>query len=102
MSASSIQEFRQKVLANSELQAQFNSAVSEDEFIETAVRLGAANGYSFTSEDVKIFLSSDQEDVQLSQEDLSAVAGGAVSFGNSTLCGYCGPQSGTSSRASKL
>lgn len=102
MSAASIEEFKQKVLASTDLQSQFNNAGSVDEFIEIAVRIGTENGYSFTSEDVRLLLDSEQEDVQLSQEDLSAVAGGAVSFGGSILCGYCGSQSGTSSRGSLL
>jgi predicted ribosomally synthesized peptide with nif11-like leader len=97
MSAAAIEEFKQKVLASADLQSQFSSAGNVDEFIETAVRIGAENGYSFTSDDVRTLLDSQQEDVQLSQEELSAVAGGYVSYGDSTLCGYCGSKSGTTS-----
>lgn len=95
MSTASIEEFKQKVLASADLQSQFNNAGSADEFIEIAVRIGAENGYSFTPEDVRLLLDSEQEDVQLSQEDLSSVAGGYVSYGDSILCGYCGSTSGT-------
>jgi hypothetical protein len=44
---------------------------------------------------VRLLLESQQDDSQLSEQDLTAVAGGAVSYGNSIMCGYCGSRSGT-------
>jgi len=102
MNASAIEEFKEKVLASSELQSKFSEAGSVEEFVEITVRVGAENGYSFSTEEVRLLLDSQQDDSQLSEQDLTAVAGGYVSFGSSTLCGYCGPTSGTSGRATKL
>jgi predicted ribosomally synthesized peptide with nif11-like leader len=95
MNASAIEEFKEKVLASSELQSKFSEAGSVEEFVEITVRVGAENGYSFSTEDVRLLLESQQDDSQLSEQDLTAVAGGAISYGNSIFCGYCGPRSGT-------
>jgi hypothetical protein len=52
MSQDALVEFRQRVLADAELQAQLWRATERDAFIELCVRLGAAHGYSFTREEV--------------------------------------------------
>ena len=51
MSQEALDEFRQHVLADAELQAQLWRAKERDAFIELCVRLGAERGYSFTREE---------------------------------------------------
>ena len=52
MSQAALDEFRQRVLADAELQAQLWRAAERDAFIELCVRLGTERGYSFTREEV--------------------------------------------------
>ena len=52
MSQEALDEFRQQVLADTELQAQLWRATERDAFAELCVRLGAARGYRFTRAEV--------------------------------------------------
>ena len=58
MSQEALSEFRQRVLADAELQAQLWRAAERDAFIELCVRLGAERGYSFTRAEVAAALQA--------------------------------------------
>lgn len=102
MSADALRDFKVKVLADQELQERLAGIAGADDFVDTVVAIGAEHGFAFEPDDVRRLIDEQSEDVELSQSDLAAVAGGAVSYGGSILCGYCGSQSGTSSRGSML
>jgi predicted ribosomally synthesized peptide with nif11-like leader len=75
---SNLEQFYNLVQNSQELQQQLGSVESEESFNEMAVRLGQENGYTFTAEDVKAFLTQKKEeaDSELSAQELEAVAGG--------------------------
>jgi hypothetical protein len=52
MSQEALDEFRRRVLADAELQAQLWRAPAHADFIELCVQLGAARGYDFTRAEV--------------------------------------------------
>ena len=94
--------FYQKVMSDAALQSQLKSAPDAQSFVASAVRLGGEHGYTFTAEEVIARLGTRDSDVELSDKELEAVAGGYTSYGSSTLCGYCGKASGTCSATSML
>ena len=97
MANQAIEGFYQKVMSDPSLQEQFKGAADEQAFVNLAVKLGAQHGYSFTAEDVRARMKQGGAGGgELSDKELETVVGGYVSLGNSTLCGYCGSQSGTS------
>ena len=99
MSKEAVEGFYKKVMKDPGLQEKFKAATTEDAFIKLAVDLGAKNGFSFTAEEARARMSEEAKGgSQLSERQLESVAGGAVSYGGSILCGYCGSQSGTSER----
>ena len=106
MSKEAVEGFYRKVLQDAALQDKFRTAPNEEAFVQLAVDLGAKHGFSFTAAEVRARLKEEAGKLrgELSDRELEAVAGGAVSLGSSILCGYCGSQSGTSrdSRTTKL
>ncbi len=89
-------------MSDAALQSQLKSAPDAQSFVATAVRLGREHGYTFTADDVVARLGRPASDVELSDKELEAVAGGYVSYGGSALCGYCGKTSGTCSATGML
>jgi len=66
MSKESLDQFIQKVTDSEQLQAR----ICEEIDIESLIALGAEHGYEFTAEDLA-------QNVELSDEELDVVAGGA-------------------------
>jgi hypothetical protein len=67
-------------------------------FTELVVRLGQQEGLSFTAADVAERLAANTQSSagrELSDQELEAVSGGAISWGNSYWCGACNPTSAT-------
>ena len=95
MAKKDLDAFYKKVEGDSGLQARLAQAKDETAFVEAAIELGEASGYSFTQDEVRAMIQAPRSNRQLSDRELEAVAAGGVSFGDSLLCGYCGRQSGT-------
>ena len=80
MSVASIEQFYQEVLQDSTLQAQFQSAPTNEAIAKIAVDLGQEKGYNFSTTELKEWLSEQQtvaEEGELKDEYLESVAGGA-------------------------
>lgn len=89
MSFADITTFFQKVAEDSELEDKVQSAL--DQRAEAAafeiVRIGKDNGCEFTATELREYLASDSSDVELSEDQLEAVAGGARYLGRISLTG---------------
>jgi predicted ribosomally synthesized peptide with nif11-like leader len=85
---SNLEQFYNLVQNSQELQEQLGAVENEESFNEMAVRLGQENGYTFTAEDVKAFLTQKKEEAnpELSEQELEAVAGGKSKYDPSTPC----------------
>jgi len=85
---SNLEQFYNFVQNSQELQEQLGAAESEESFNEMAVRLGQENGYTFTAEDVKAFITQKSQEVnpELSEQELEAVAGGKIKYDPTTPC----------------
>lgn len=76
----SLEQFRQRVLQDSNLSEQFKTVSNPDEFANLAVQLGQQLGYSFTADEVKKAIaqqSSAGETQELNDAQLEAIAGGS-------------------------
>lgn len=102
MANQGLEDFYAKVMADQALQSQLTGAPDVQSFVAMAVRLGQEHGYTFTADEVVARLGKQDSNVELSDKELEAVAGGYVSFGSSLLCGYCGKTSGTCSLTSAI
>jgi predicted ribosomally synthesized peptide with nif11-like leader len=85
---SNLEQFYNLVQNSQELQEQLGAVENEESFNERAVRLGQENGYTFTAEDVKVFinLKSQEANPELSEQELEAVAGGNKKYDPSPPC----------------
>jgi len=86
---SNLEQFYTFVQNNQQLQDQLGAAKDKESFNELAVQLGQENGYTFSVKDVDAFLNqkSQEENAELSNEELEAVAGGKECPGAlSTVC----------------
>jgi predicted ribosomally synthesized peptide with nif11-like leader len=85
---SNLEQFYNLVQNSQELQEQLGAVESEESFNEMAVRLGQENGYTFTAEDVKTFITQKKEEAnaELSEQELEAVAGGKSKYDPSGQC----------------
>jgi predicted ribosomally synthesized peptide with nif11-like leader len=83
---SNLEQFYNLVQNSQELQEQLGAVENQESFNEMAVRLGQENGYTFTAEDVKAFLTQKKEEAnpELSEQELEAVAGGKSKYDPST------------------
>ena len=74
MSKESLEQFMEKVGSNEELRASVENQLDSDGNIslDALITLGSENGCDFTAEDL-------QESMELSDEELDGVAGGALS-----------------------
>jgi predicted ribosomally synthesized peptide with nif11-like leader len=81
MSQPDVERFYEIARNSEELQAMLGAAEDRDSFVETAVRLGQENGCNFTVEEANEFLSIKKGDAELSEQELEAVAGGAIRIG---------------------
>ena len=95
MAKKDLDAFYKKVEGDASLQARLVQAKDETAFVEAAVELGQASGYSFTQDEVRDMIQGPRSNRQLTDQELETVAAGGISFGDSILCGYCGKQSGT-------
>ena len=77
MSKESLEQFMEKVGSNDELRASIESQLDSDGNItvDALIALGSENGCEFTTEDLT-------QNVELSDEELDAVAGGSVTLEN--------------------
>ncbi len=75
---SNLEEFYTFVQNNQQLQEQLGATEDRESFNELAVQLGQENGYTFTVKDVDTFINqkSQEENAELSDKELEAVAGG--------------------------
>lgn len=75
---SNLEQFYTFVQNNQQLQEQLGAAKDRESFNELAVQLGQENGYTFIAKDVDAFINqkSQEENAELSNEELEAVAGG--------------------------
>lgn len=84
MNNKSIEQFYQIVSNNQDLQKKLELTTDLESFADLAVNLGQDYGYHFTAHEVKIAIAHKQSQVyELSDEQLSAVAGGKDDGGNS-------------------
>jgi predicted ribosomally synthesized peptide with nif11-like leader len=86
---SNLEQFYTFVQTNQQLQDQLGAAKDKESFNELAVQLGQENGYTFSVKDVDAFLNqkSQEENAELSNEELEAVAGGKPCPGAlTTIC----------------
>jgi predicted ribosomally synthesized peptide with nif11-like leader len=83
---SNLEQFYTFVQTNQQLQEQLGAAKDRESFNELAVQLGQENGYTFSVKDVDAFLNqkSQEENAELSAEELEAVAGGTECPGAAT------------------
>ena len=87
---SNLEQFYSFVQTNQQLQEQLGAAKDRESFNELAVQLGQENGYTFSAQDVDAFINqkSQEENAELSNEELEAVAGGKPCPGPlTTVCG---------------
>jgi predicted ribosomally synthesized peptide with nif11-like leader len=99
MANEALEQFYRRVMSDPSLQTELKDVTDERSFINRAVELGARNGFYFTADEAREKLEAARAgDVELSDEQLESVAAGYTSYGDSTLCGYCGKTSGTSAR----
>ncbi|MCA2508102.1 MAG: Nif11-like leader peptide family RiPP precursor [Microcystis sp. M54BS1] len=89
MSQPDVERFYEIARNSEELQAMLGAAEDRDSFVETAVRLGQENGCNFTLDEANEFLNTKKGDVELSEQELEAVAGGRGRLCNNTLI-ICG------------
>ena len=89
MSQPDVERFYEIARNSEELQSLLGAAEDRDSFVETAVRLGQENGCNFTLEEANEFLSIEKGDVELSEQELEAVAGGRLGICGVTLV-ICG------------
>ena len=77
MSKESLEQFMEKVGSDDELRASIESQLDSDGNVsmDVLIALGAENGCEFTTEDLT-------QNVELSDEELDAVAGGSVTLEN--------------------
>jgi len=77
MSKESLEQFMEKVGSNEELRASIENQLDSDGNIsvDALIAFGAENGCEFTTEDLT-------QNVELSDEELDAVAGGSVTLEN--------------------
>lgn len=75
---SNLEQFYTFVQNNQQLQEQLGATEDRESFNELAVQLGQENGYTFSVEDVDTFINqkSQEENAELSDQELEAVAGG--------------------------
>ncbi len=75
---SNLEQFYTFVQNNQQLQEQLGAVEDRESFNELAVQLGQENGYTFSVEDVDSFINqkSQEENAEISDEELEAVAGG--------------------------
>ena len=87
---SNLEQFYTFVQNNQQLQEQLGATKDKESFNELAVQLGQENGYTFSAQDVDAFINqkSQEENAELSNEELEAVAGGKPCPGPlTTVCG---------------
>ena len=75
---SNLEQFYTFVQNNQQLQEQLGATKDRERFNELAVQLGQENGYTFSVQDVDTFINqkSQEENAELSDQELEAVAGG--------------------------
>jgi predicted ribosomally synthesized peptide with nif11-like leader len=86
---SNLEQFYTFVQNNQELQEQLGATEDRESFNELAVQLGQKNGYTFTVKDVDTFINqkTQEENAELSDQELEAVAGGKECPGPlTTIC----------------
>jgi predicted ribosomally synthesized peptide with nif11-like leader len=83
---SNLEQFYTFVQNNQQLQEQLGATEDRESFNELAVQLGQENGYTFSVKDVDAFINqkSQEENAELSNEELEAVAGGKECPGPAT------------------
>lgn len=86
---SNLEQFYTFVQNNQQLQEQLGAAKDRESFNELAVQVGQENGYTFSVKDVDAYINqkSQEENAELSNEELEAVAGGKPCPGvATTIC----------------
>jgi hypothetical protein len=106
MSQANVHRLIEQIQASPELQTRFHALSGTlNDFASEAVRLGRESGLPFSVADVLAAHEAARQVGRPSEAELKAVAGseepdvsgyGYISTGNSILCGFCGPQCGTS------
>jgi predicted ribosomally synthesized peptide with nif11-like leader len=91
MSKANLEQFYIMVQNSEELQQQLGAIKDSKTFNETAARLGQENGYSFTADEVDAFLNDkiQQNNAELSDRELEAVAGGKRTCPVDTRVTFC-------------
>ena len=82
-------QFLARVTSDSTLQDQLKGVTEKTSFTQTLVRLGSESGFHFTAEDVDVALIQNKKNPleELSDADLSLVAGGQRPRATSDGCG---------------
>lgn len=81
MSKASLEQFYQEILKDQALQERLRTVTDRDSMAALAVELGKEKGYSFTIEEVQVYIdewTASRPQQELSDEQLEAVAGGAA------------------------
>ena len=99
MSQTNVEQVRNLIVADPALQKRLGEAKGEQALTDALVKIGAEKGLPFSAADVEAWKTgigaSVKLDEELSDKQLESVAGGAISYGSSILCGFCGKTSGS-------
>lgn len=85
MSTENLKSFYQFIGEHSEIRLQLDALPDQASFVEHMVQLGTKNGFNFTAHELEMAIAGVQipmEDSLLSDDQLSAVAGGAKRSGS--------------------
>ena len=95
MAQANIDKVKDLIASDAELQQRLQKADGETALLSTLIGIGKEKGLPFTEAEVNAWKAQQRASEELSEEQLETVAGGAISYGNSIWCGFCGEQSGT-------
>jgi hypothetical protein len=101
MAQTNIDKVKDLIVNDAGLQQRLQSAQGESALMSTLIGIGQEKGLPFTEAEVNAWKAQQRASEELSDDQLKSVAGGAVSYGSSILCGFCGSQSGTFVRSKR-
>ena len=96
MSQANVEKVRDLISSDPKLKQRLEGTKGESALVSALIGIGAEKGLPITEADLEAFKAKQRESEELSDEQLKTVAAGAISYGNSFWCAFCGGQSGTS------
>ena len=95
MAQTNIDKLKDLIANDAGLQQRLQNTKGESALMSTLIGIGQEKGLPFTEADLNAWKAQQRASEELSDDQLQSVAGGAISYGNSFWCGFCGSQSGT-------